>query len=74
MKNDERNWRKKQFENHNILNNKQKEEIKKAFDMFDGNGSGIIEASNLKGNSIIIKYKQNVSKHIIYKIQRKLLF
>ena len=49
MKNDERNWRKKQFENHNILNNKQKEEIKKAFDMFDGNGSGIIEASNLKG-------------------------
>ena len=53
MKNDDRNWRKKQFENHNILNNKQKEEIKKAFDMFDGNGSGIIEASNLKG----IKYK-----------------
>ena len=51
MKNDERNWRKKQFENHNILNNKQKEEIKKAFDMFDGNGSGIIEASNLKGTT-----------------------
>lgn len=35
-------------ENNKLLTNKQKEEIKKAFDFFDVSGSGIIDASNLK--------------------------
>ena len=35
-------------ENHKLLSNKQKEEIKKAFDFFDVSGSGIIDAFNLK--------------------------
>ena len=35
-------------ENHKLLSNKQKEEIKKAFDFFDVSGSGIIDATNLK--------------------------
>ena len=49
MKND---TRKRKTAKHSILNNGQKEEIKKAFDLFDRNGSGIIEASNLKGNHL----------------------
>ena len=40
--------RKRMKENHKLLSNKQKEEIKKAFDFFDVSGSGIIDASNLK--------------------------
>ncbi len=35
-------------ESHSLLSNKQKEEIKKAFDYFDVSGSGIIDGSNLK--------------------------
>lgn len=35
-------------ENNKLLTNKQKEEIKKAFDFFDVSGSGIIDSCNLK--------------------------
>ena len=45
----EDNKRQKQIkENHKFLSQKQKEEIKTAFDFFDISGSGIIDASNLK--------------------------
>lgn len=46
MDNQNKNLRMK--ENNKLLTNKQKEEIKKAFDFFDVSGSGIIDAQNLK--------------------------
>lgn len=40
--------RKKLLSNQQVLNETQKNEIKKAFDFFDITGSGTIEAKNLK--------------------------
>ena len=69
-KNEDHKRRKRTQDNHILLNNKQKEEIKKAFDYFDISGSGIIDASNLKVVLRALGFDLNYDE--IYKLLKNL--